>query len=172
MVLKLDDKSIKVVERAINLRGTYEEFFRLAQDRDYVIKASAGWKFTKFPIMYTNNLRFQKSIDGLINILKAEAEEYYASVNIASIRKELTQAKAEINKITAEDRYERARRLAIKTEKTVEEIEEINKLEEELEVELLILEEAKKDSKRLAKKASDSIKAQALMEYKKRMGRV
>ena len=62
--------------------------------------------------------------------------------------------------------------MAIKTEKTEQEIQEIDKLEEELEIELLILEEAKKDSKRLEKKARDTVKAQALEEYRRRMGRV
>ena len=122
--------------------------------------------------MYCNNLKFQKSVDGLLNIIKAEIEEYYASINVASIRQELRKAKAEIIKISGEEKFDRARKLAIKTEKTEEELREIQDLEEELEGELIILEEAKKDSKRLEKKARDSVKAQALAEYKRRMGRV
>ena len=171
-MVKLDEKSIKIAERAVDLKANYDAYFKLAEQRGYIVKASAGYKFTKFQIMYCNNLKFQKSIDGLLNIIKAEIEEYYASINVASIRQELRQAKAEIIKITAEDRFERAKRLAIKTEKTNEELEEIDRLEEELEIEMLILEEAKKDSKRLEKKARDTVKAQALEEYKKRMGRV
>ena len=62
--------------------------------------------------------------------------------------------------------------MAIKTEKTQEELQEIDQLEEELEIEMLILEEAKKDSKKLEKRARDTVKAQALEEYKRRMGRV
>ena len=171
-MVKLDEKSIKIAERAVGLKANYEDYFKLAEQRGYIVKASAGYKFTKFQVMYCNNLKFQKSIDGLLNIIKTEIEEYYASINVASIRQELRQAKAEIIKITAEDRFERAKRLAIKTEKTNEELEEIDRLEEELEIEMLILEEAKKDSKRLEKKARDTVKAQALEEYKKRMGRV
>ena len=168
----LDEKSVKIAERAVGLKVGYDGLFKLAEDRGYVIKASAGYKFTKFEQMYVNNLKFQRSVDGLLNILKAEIEEYYATQNVASIRAELKNAKSEINKITNEDRYDRAKKLAIKTEKTNEEIAEIEKLEEELEVELIILEEAKKDSKKLEKRARDTVKAQALAEYKKRMGRV
>ena len=171
-MVKLDDKSIKIVERAVDLKASYEDYFKLAEARGYVIKASAGYKFTRFEVMYTNNLKFQKSVDGLLGILKAEIEEYYATINIASIRKELKQAKSEIIKITSEEKFEKARRLAIKTEKTQEELQEIEQLEEELEIELIILEEAKKDSKKLEKKARDTVKAQALEEYKRRMGRV
>lgn len=171
-MVKLDEKTVKVAERAVALKVGYEVLFGLAEQRGYIIKASAGYKFTKIEIMYFNNLKFQKSVDGLLQLLKAEIEEYYAGINVASIRKELTQARSEINRITAEDRFEKAKKLAIKTEKTVEELAEIEKLEEELEIELLILEEAKKDSKRLAKKANDSVKAQALAEYKRRMDRV
>ena len=137
-----------------------------------MVKSASGYKFTKFEVMYTNNLKFQKSIDGLLMLLKAEVEVYYSEQNVAQIRDELKKAKSEIIKISGEERFERAKKLAIKTEKTVEELNEIEKLEEELEVELLILEEAKKDSKKLEKRASDTVKAQALMEYKRRMGRV
>ena len=172
MGIKLDEKSVKIAERAIGLKVGYEILFGLAEQRGYIIKAAAGWKFQKFEIMYVNNLKFQRSVDGLLQMLKAEIEEYYASVNVKQVREELKNARGEINRITAEDRYERAKKLAIKTEKTVEELAEIEKLEEELEIELLILEEAKKDSKKLEKKAKDSVKAQALAEYKKRMGRV
>ena len=171
-MVKLDEKSVKVAERAIGLKLGYEGLFKLAEERGYVIKASAGWKFTRLEIMYCNNLKFQRSVDGLIQLLKAEIEQYYAEINVASVRQELRTAKAEIIKITNEDRFERAKKLAIKTEKTVEELEEIERLEEELEVELIILEEAKKDSKKLEKRARDTIKNQALMEYKRRMGRV
>lgn len=171
-MVKLDEKTVKVAERAVNLKVGYEVLFKLAEERGYVVKAAAGHKFTKFEVMYTNNLKFQRSVDGLLQLLKVEIEEYYTEQNIASIREELRAAKGEINRITSEERFEKARKLAIKTEKTVEEIAEIEKLEEELEIELIILDEAKKDSKRLAKKAHDSIKAQALAEYKKRMGRV
>lgn len=171
-MVKLDDKTVKIVERAIGLKASYEIYFKLAEERGYVVKSAAGWKFTKFETMYTNNLKFQRSIDGLLMLLKAEVEVYYAEVNIVSIRQELRNAKAEVNKITCEERYEKARKLAIKTEKTEAEIQEIEDLEEELEIELIILEEAKKDSKKLERKARDSVKAQALAEYKKRMGRV
>ena len=171
-MVKLDEKSVKVAERAINLKASYEILFGLAEERGYIIKAAAGWKFQKFEIMYVNNLKFQRSVDGLLQMLKAEIEEYYASVNVKQVREELKNARGEINRITAEDRYERAKKLAIKTEKTVEELAEIEKLEEELEIELLILEEARKDSKKLEKKARDTVKAQALEEYKRRMGRV
>lgn len=171
-MVKLDDKTVKVAERAVNLKVGYETLFKLADERGYIIKASAGYKFTKFEVMYCNNLKFQKSVDGLLNILKAEIEAYYAEINVEGIRKELKQAKAEIIKITAEERFEKAKKLAIKTEKTQEELQEIENLEKELEIELLILEEAKKDSKILEKKAKNTIKAQALEEYKRRMGRV
>lgn len=171
-MVKLDEKTVKVAERAVALKAGYEVLFDLADQRGYIIKASAGYKFTKFEVMYTNNLKFQKSVDGLLSILKAEIEEYYAGQNIKSIREELKNAKGEINRITAEERYDRAKKLAIKTEKTVEEMQEIESLEEELEIELLILEEAKKDSKRLEKRVRDTVKAQALEEYKRRMGRV
>ena len=171
-MVKLDDKTVKIAERAVALKVTYEMLFGLADQRGYVIKASAGWKFTKLEIMYCNNLKFQRSVDGLLEMLKAEIEIYYAEQNIASIRSELKNAKSEIIKITNEERFEKARRLAIKTEKTAEELQEIEQLEEELEIELLILEEAKKDSKKLEKKARDTVKNQALMEYRKRMGRV
>ena len=171
-MVKLDEKSIKIVERAIALKAGYEVYFKLAEERGYVVKAAAGHRFTRFEVMYCNNLKFQRSIDGLLTLLRAEVETYYAEQNVAQIRRELTQAKSEIDKITAEERYERAKKLAIKTEKTEQELLEIEQLEEELEVELLILEEAKKDSKKLEKRARDTIKAQALMEYKKRMGRV
>ena len=171
-MVKLDDKTVKVAERAVSLKVSYETLFGLADQRGYIIKASAGYKFTKFEIMYCNNLKFQKSVDGLLAILKAEIEEYYAEQNIKSIREELKKAKSEIIKITNEERFEKAKKLAIKTEKTQEELNEIEALEEELETELLILEEAKKDSKRLEKKARDTVKAQALEEYKRRMGRV
>lgn len=171
-MVKLDEKTVKVAERAINLKVGYDTLFSLAEERGYIIKASAGYKFTKFETMYTNNLKFQRSVDGLLIILKAEIEEYYAEVNVSSIRVELRNAKGEINRITSEERFEKAKKLAIKTEKTEEELREIEQLEEDLEVELIILEEAKKDSKRLEKKARDSVKAQALAEYKRRMGRV
>ena len=171
-MVKLDEKSVKIAERAVSLKVSYETLFGLADQRGYVIKASAGWKFTKFEVMYCNNLKFQRSVDGLLEMLKAEIEIYYADQNITSIRSELKNAKSEIIKITNEERFEKARRLAIKTEKTQEELQEIEQLEEELEIELLILEEAKKDSKKLEKKARDTVKAQALAEYKKRMGRV
>lgn len=172
MCIKLDEKSVKVAERAIQLKVGYDILFKLAEERNYVVKASNGYKFIKFETMYWNNLKFQKSVDGLLQLLKAEVEVYYSEQNVASIRKELKQAKSEIIKITAEDRFEKARRLAIKTEKTQEELQEIEQLEEELEIELIILEEAKKDSKKLEKKAKDTLKAQALEEYRKRMGRV
>lgn len=168
----LDEKSVKIAERAVALKVSYEVLFGLAEERGYVIKASNGYKFTKFETMYVNNLKFQRSVDGLLQLLKVEIEVYYSEQNVASIRKELKQAKSEINKITCEERYERAKKLAIKTEKTNEELEEIDKLEEELEIELIILEEAKKDSKKLEKKARDTVKAQALEEYRRRMGRV
>ena len=171
-MVKLDEKSVKIAERAVALKVSYEVLFRLAEERGYIVKAAAGYKFTKFEVMYCNNLKFQKSVDGLLNIIKAEIEEYYASINVASIRQELRKAKAEIIKISGEEKFDRARKLAIKTEKTEEELREIQDLEEELEGELIILEEAKKDSKRLEKKARDSVKAQALAEYKRRMGRV
>lgn len=171
-MVKLDEKTVKVAERAVALKAGYEVLFGLADQRGYIIKASAGYKFTKFEVMYTNNLKFQKSVDGLLSILKAEIEEYYAGQNIKSIREELKNAKSEIIKITAEEKFEKAKKLAIKTEKTNEELAEIESLEEELEIELLILEEAKKDSKRLEKKVRDTVKAQALEEYKRRMGRV
>ena len=171
-MVKLDEKSIKVAERAVTLKAGYQVLFGLAEERGYVIKAAAGWKFQKFEVMYCNNLKFQRSVDGLVMLLKAEIEEYYATINVASIKQELRLAKAEIIKISGEERYERAKKLAIKTEKTQEEIQEIESLEDELEIELMILEEAKKDSKKLEKKAKDSVKAQALAEYKKRMGRV
>lgn len=171
-MVKLDDKSIKVAERAVALKASYETIFKLAEERGYIVKAAAGWKFTRFEVMYCNNLKFQKSVDGLLNILKAEIEAYYAEINVKNIRDELRTAKAEIIKITNEEKFERARKLAIKTEKTEEELKEISELEEDLEIELLILEEAKKDSKKLEKKARDSVKAQALAEYKRRMGRV
>ena len=171
-MVRLDDKSIKLAERAVALKASYEVLFGLAEQRGYVVKAANGWKFTKFEVMYCNNLKFQKSVDGLLALLRAEIEEYYASINIASIRAELRTAKGEINRITAEERFERAKKLAIKTEKTEEELKEISELEEELEIEIAILEEAKKDSKKLEKKARDSVKAQALAEYKRRMGRV
>ena len=171
-MVRLDEKTVKVAERAIGLKVGYEVLFKLADERGYVIKAASGYRFQKFETMYLNNLKFQRSVDGLLAMLKVEIEEYYTEQNVVSIRAELKNAKSEINKITSEERYERAKKLAIKTEKTVEEIEEIEKLEEELEVELIILEEAKKDSKKLEKRAKDSIKAQALMEYRKRMGRV
>ena len=171
-MVRLDEKSVKIAERAVQLKVSYELLFKLAEERGYVIKAAAGWKFQKFEVMYTNNLKFQRSVDGLLQMLKADIEEYYSSVNVSSIRQELKNAKGEINRITAEERYERAKKLAIKTEKTVEELAEIEQLEEELEIELIILEEAKKDSKKLEKKARDSVKAQALAEYKRRMGRV
>ena len=171
-MVKLDEKNLKLAERAVALKAGYEVLFKLAEERGYILKASAGYKFTKFEIMYCNNLKFQKSVDGLLNILKAEIEEYYSEQNVASIRKELKNAKSEIIKITAEEKFEKARKLAIKTEKTQEELAEIESLEEELEIELTILEEAKKDSKRLEKKARDTVKAQALTEYKRRMGRV
>lgn len=171
-MVKLDEKTVKVAERAVALKTGYEVLFGLAEQRGYIIKASAGYKFTKFEVMYTNNLKFQKSVDGLLSILKAEIEEYYAGQNIKSIREELKNAKSEIIKITAEEKFEKAKKLAIKTEKTNEELAEIESLEEELEIELLILEEAKKDSKRLEKKVRDTVKAQALEEYKRRMGRV
>lgn len=67
--------------------------------------------------MYCNNLKFQKSVDGLIAILKAEIEEYYASINIASIRKELKQAKSEIIKITGEREVSRAKKINHKDRK-------------------------------------------------------
>lgn len=172
MGIKLDDKSIKVAERVVNLKADYTTIFKMAEERGYVIKASNGYKFIKFETMYVNNLKFQRSVDGLLQLLKAEIEIYYSEQNVASIRKELKQTKSEIIKITAEERFNRAKKLALKTEKTNEELEEIDKLEEELEVEILILEEAKKDSKRLEKKARDTVKAQALEEYRKRMGRV
>ena len=171
-MVKLDDKTVKVAERAVALKVGYNVLFDLADQRGYIIKASAGYKFTKFEIMYCNNLKFQKSVDGLLAILKAEIEEYYTEQNVASIREELKNAKSEIIKITAEEKFEKAKKLAIKTEKTQEELQEIESLENELEIELLILEEAKKDSKRLEKKARDTIKSQALTEYKRRMGRV
>ena len=172
MGIKLDEKSVKIAERAVGLKVSYEILFGLAEERGYIIKAAAGWKFQKFEIMYVNNLKFQRSVDGLLQMLKAEIEEYYASVNVKQVREELKNARGEINRITNEERFERAKKLAIKTEKTVEELTEIEKLEEELEIELLILEEAKKDSKKLEKRARDTVKAQALAEYKKRMGRV
>ena len=171
-MVKLDEKTVKVAERAVNLKVGYEVLFKLAEERGYIIKASAGYKFTRLEIMYCNNLKFQRSVDGLLLMLKTEIEEYYAEQNVASIRAELRNAKGEINRITGEEKFERAKKLAIKTEKTVEEIAEIEKLEEELEIELIILEEAKKDSKRLEKKARDTVKAQAIEEYKRRMGRV
>ena len=171
-MVKLDEKSVKIAERAVALKVSYEVLFGLAEQRGYVIKASAGYKFTRFEVMYCNNLKFQKSVDGLLAMLKAEIEVYYSEQNVASIRKELKQAKSEIIKITSEERFERAKRLAIKTEKTEEELREIDELEEELEIEMLILEEAKKDSKKLEKKARDTVKAQALEEYRRRMGRV
>ena len=171
-MVKLDEKSIKTVERAIALKAGYEVYFKLAEERGYIVKAAAGYKFTRFEVMYTNNLKFQRSIDGLLMLLRAEVETYYAEQNVTQIRRELTQAKSEINKITNEERYEKAKKLAIKTEKTEQELLEIEQLEEELEVELIILEEAKKDSKKLEKRAKDTVKAQALMEYRKRMGRV
>ena len=171
-MVKLDEKTVKVAERAVSLKVGYEVLFDLAENRGYVIKASAGYKFTKFEIMYCNNLKFQKSVDGLIQLLKAEIEAYYTEQNVASIRQELKQAKSEIIKITGEEKFDRAKRLAIKTEKTQEELQEIEQLEEELEIELVILEEAKKDSKKLEKRAMDTVKAQALMEYRRRMGRV
>ena len=171
-MVRLDEKSVRIAERAVNLKVGYEVLFKLAEERGYIIKASAGYKFTRLEIMYCNNLKFQRSVDGLLQLLKTEIEEYYAEQNVTSIRAELKQAKSEIIKITNEDRFEKARKLAIKTEKTQEELAEIEKLEEELEIELIILEEAKKDSKRLEKKARDTVKAQALTEYKKRMGRV
>ena len=171
-MVKLDEKTVKIAERAIGLKVGYDTLFTLAEERGYIIKASAGYKFTKFETMYSNNLKFQRSVDGLLQMLKAEVEVYYAEINVASVREELKKAKSEIIKITAEERFEKAKKLAIKTEKTEEELREIEQLEEDLEVELVILEEAKKDSKRLAKKASDTVKAQALAEYKRRMGRV
>jgi hypothetical protein len=171
-MVKLDEKTVKVAERAIQLKVGYEVLFKLAEERNYVVKASNGYKFTKFETMYVNNLKFQRSVDGLLQLLKAEIEIYYSEQNVASIRKELKQAKSEIIKISAEERFDRAKKLALKTEKTNEELEEIDRLEEELEIEILILEEAKKDSKRLEKKARDTVKAQALEEYRKRMGRV
>ena len=171
-MVKLDDKTVKVAERAVALKVGYEVLFELADQRGYIVKASAGYKFTKFEIMYCNNLKFQKSVDGLLAMLKIEIEEYYTEQNVASIREELKNAKSEIIKITAEERFEKAKKLAIKTEKTQEELQEIEKLENELEIELVILEEAKKDSKRLEKKARDTVKAQALTEYRRRMGRV
>lgn len=171
-MVKLDEKTVKVAERAVNLKVGYDTLFTLAEERGYIIKASAGYKFTKFETMYTNNLKFQRSVDGLLAMLKSEIEVYYADQNVAQIRGELKNARSEINKITGEEKFERAKKLAIKTEKTEEELREIEQLEEELEVELIILEEAKKDSKKLEKKARDTVKAQALMEYKKRMGRV
>ena len=164
MGIKLDEKSVKVAERAINLKASYEVYFKLADERGYVIKASNGYKFTKFQIMYCNNLKFQKSVDGLIALLKLEIEVYYSEQNVAQIRDELKKAKSEIIKISAEERFDRARKLAIKTEKTQEELQEIDQLEEELEIEMIILEEAKKDSKKLEKRARDTVKAQALEE--------
>ena len=172
MGIKLDEKSIKIAERVVGLKVGYEVLFKVAEERGYVIKASNGYKFIKFETLYVNNLKFQRSVDGLIQLLKAEIEQYYSEQNVAQIRDELKKAKSEIIKISGEERFERAKKLAIKTEKTVEELNEIEKLEEELEVELLILEEAKKDSKKLEKKARDTVKAQALEEYKRRMGRV
>ena len=171
-MVKLDEKSVKIAERAVALKAGYEVLFGLAEKRGYVLKASAGWKFTKFEVMYCNNLKFQKSVDGLLSLLKAEIEEYYAEINVAQIRGELKNAKSEIIKITNEEKFEKAKKLAIKTEKTQEELQEIERLEEELEIELLILEEAKKDSKKLERRARDTVKAQALEEYRKRMGRV
>ena len=171
-MVRLDEKTVKIAERAVDLKVGYETLFNLAEQRGYVIKASAGWKFTKFEIMYCNNLKFQKSVDGLLAMLKVEIEQYYTEQNVASIREELKKAKSEIIKITGEEKFERAKKLAIKTEKTQEELQEIENLENELEIELMILEEAKKDSKRLEKKARDTVKNQALTEYKRRMGRV
>lgn len=172
MVIKLDDKTVKIVERAVALKASYETYFKLAEERGYVVKAAAGFRFTRFEVMYTNNLKFQRSIDGLLTLLRAEIEKYYSEQNIAIIRAELRNAKGEINRITTEERYDRAKKLAIKTEKTVEEMQEIESLEEELELEMLILDEAKKDVKKLTKQARDTIRQQALTEYRKRMGRV
>ena len=171
-MVKLDEKTVKIAERAIGLKVGYDTLFTLAEERGYIIKASAGYKFTKFETMYTNNLKFQRSVDGLLAMLKTEVEVYYADQNVSQIRGELKNAKSEIIKITAEERFEKAKKLAIKTEKTQEELQEIENLENELEIELAILEEAKKDSKKLEKKARDTVKAQALTEYRKRMGRV
>ena len=112
-MVKLDEKSVKVAERAVYLKVGYEVLFKLAEERGYIIKASAGYRFTKFEVMYCNNLKFQKSVDGLINILKSEIEAYYAEINVASIRDELRKAKSEIIKISGEERFDRARKLAL-----------------------------------------------------------
>lgn len=70
----LDEKTVKMAERVVSLKADYATIFKIAEERGYIIKASAGYKFTKFEIMYCNNLKFQKSVDGLIAILKAEIE--------------------------------------------------------------------------------------------------
>ena len=94
-MVKLDEKTVRVAERAINLKASYEVYFKLAEERGYVVKSASGYKFTKFEVMYTNNLKFQKSIDGLLMLLKAEVEVYYSEQNVAQIRDELKKAKKE-----------------------------------------------------------------------------
>ena len=61
-MVKLDEKSVKVAERVVNLKADYATIFKMAEERGYIVKASAGYKFTKFQVMYFNNLKFQKSV--------------------------------------------------------------------------------------------------------------
>ena len=77
MGIKLDEKSVKIAERVVGLKVGYEVLFKVAEERGYVIKASNGYKFIKFETLYVNNLKFQRSVDGLIQLLKAEIEQYY-----------------------------------------------------------------------------------------------